>query len=183
MDGMDNGHHKFTNRRSWGPVGVPCLCKQYEIGGRFFSILATYAFNGFRDWNIIEGTTTSNSVVSFMINKVAMNKNANDILIFDNASVNVARNSLDAIEQVFNGLWKRLPPYSPQFNPIELGFSNIREYVQANNGLRSVTDPIGLLNEAFNRYSEHDQRGRAAANGNWSIYVNNHDWFLRHGNL
>ena len=104
VDGMDNGHHKFTNRISWGPVGVPCLCKQYKIGRRFFSILATCAFNGFRDWSIIKGTTTSDSVVSFMINKVAMNKIANDVLIFDSTSVNVARNSLDAIEQIFIGL-------------------------------------------------------------------------------
>ena len=77
--------------------------------------------------------------------------------------------SLNAINYVYHGLWKRLPVYSPQFNPIELGFSNIREYVRAHDA-RAVTDPVDLLNEAFQRYSESDPRGATVARRNWAIF-------------
>ena len=43
---------------------------------------------------------------------------------------------------------------------------------------RSVTDPVGLLNEAFARYSENNPQGRVAANGNWTIYTNNNNRLL-----
>ena len=97
--------------------------------------------------------------------------------MFDNAKVNVCPASLAAIDDVFNGLWRKLPPYSPSFNPIELGFSNIRAYIQSHDD-RSVTDPVGLLNEAFARYSENNPQGRVAANGNWTIYTNNNNRLL-----
>ncbi len=90
--------------------------------------------------------------------------------------------SLNAIDDVYHGYWRRLPVYSPQFNPIELGFSNIREYVRANDA-RAVTDPVGLLSEAFQRYSEHDPLGAIAARGNWAIYFNNRARFLRYGSI
>ena len=63
-----------------------------------------------------------------------------------------------------------MPVYSPQFNPIELGFSNIREYVRAHDA-RAVTDPVDLLNEAFQRYSESDPRGATVARRNWAIFA------------
>jgi hypothetical protein len=180
FDGMDNGPHKFKNNSCWGPVGIPAETKQYQIGTRFFSVLATYSYNGFTNWSIFESTTTSDHVVDFMRNKVALNKFPREILMFDNAKVNVCPASLAAIDDVFNGLWRKLPPYSPSFNPIELGFSNIRAYIQSHDD-RSVTDPVGLLNEAFARYSENNPQGRVAANGNWTIYTNNNNRFQMFG--
>ena len=50
---------------------------------------------------------------------------------------------------------KRLPPYSPQLKPIELGFSNIREYIRVNHDW-AVRDPIAVIHETFMRYSEHN---------------------------
>jgi len=182
FDGMDNGPHKFDNNRCWGPVGLVAHREQYAIGSRFFSILATYGVNGFSNWSIMESTTRSDHVVWFMNTIVSRNKNHDDILMYDNAKVNVTQASLYAIDNVFNGWHKRLPVYSPQYNPIELGFSNIREYVHAHNhAFRAISDPIGLLNEAFTRYSENDHRGRLAAYGNWMIYHNNRARYLRFG--
>jgi hypothetical protein len=180
FDGMDNGPHKFKNNSCWGPVGIPAETKQYQIGTRFFSVLATYSFNGFTNWSIFESTTTSDHVVDFMRNKVALNKFPREILMFDNAKVNICPASLAAIDDVFNGLWRKIPPYSPSFNPIELGFSNIRAYIQSHDD-RSVTDPVGLIHEAFVRYSENNPQGRVAANGNWAIYTNNNNRFRMFG--
>jgi len=59
-----------------------------------------------------------------------------------------------------------LPPYSPDYNPIELAFSSIKAYIQREGDIahsamldEDDTDTIPFLNEAVFSVTEDDAKG------------------------
>jgi transposase len=77
------------------------------------------------------------------------------------------------INDICNGNWEFLPCYSPDLNPIELGFLQIKRYLRRREA--SVTAyPIAEIEAAFQRYSTNGDRSHWAW-GNFTQYRNRYD--------
>lgn len=66
----------------------------------------------------------------------------NSVLVMDNARIHQNENLISIIEE-FGGKVLFLPPYSPDFNPIELAFSTIKNWLRRyNEFVNSFDNPI-----------------------------------------
>jgi transposase len=79
-------------------------------------------------------------------------KESDEFVIFDNASIQVEEGSLAVVDNVTDGLWKRIPPYNPRLAPIERGFAMVWQEVRRNEK-EALADPIGTIHKAFEKYS------------------------------
>lgn len=78
--------------------------------------------------------------------------------ILDNASNQSTELVHNCLKSVFGPeQYKHLPAYSPFLAPAERGFANIRSFVKEHES-GGVTDPIGLIQEAFRTYSVGGER-------------------------
>jgi transposase len=71
----------------------------------------------------------------------------NSVLVMDNAKIHHNEKILSIIEE-FGGKVLYLPPYSPDFNPIELAFSVIKSWLRRHNdfieSFENPKDPLML---------------------------------------
>ena len=75
----------------------------------------------------------------------------------DNASVHHVAEVEDLIENQFGARLVFLPPYSPDLNPAEEVFSEVKSIMKQNNALFQVTtNPRFLLATAFSMVTKED---------------------------
>jgi transposase len=77
----------------------------------------------------IEGSSDTDSFGIYMREILAPTLKTGQIVLMDNLSVHKSKWVRDLIEQRGCQLWL-LPPYSPDFNPIEEAFSKIKEILR-----------------------------------------------------
>ena len=76
----------------------------------------------------------------------------NSILILDNCSIHHVESVLTLLQQ--SGILVLfLPPYSPDFNPIELTFSYVKKYLQEHNEVIQATNNRDVLKSALDSIS------------------------------
>ena len=81
--------------------------------------------NGFIGSYIFKGTLNAEIFKSYVESKLVRKMKKGDILILDNLSVHKAKDVLKAL--IDKGVQiMYLPPYSSDFNPIELAFSKLK---------------------------------------------------------
>ena len=74
----------------------------------------------------------------------------NSIVVMDNASIHHVDSVVDTILSV-EALVRFLPPYSPDMNPIEEVFGEVKHYLQANNTrFQATSSPRAMILTAFN---------------------------------
>jgi len=78
--------------------------------------------------------------------------------------------------QIFNGRWKRVPPYSPRLAPIERGFSLIWNHVRRREW-ETERDPEQAIRNAFLEYSIIGPSGHKAKR-HFSMYAKFHKAYV-----
>jgi hypothetical protein len=131
---------------------------------------------GVLDLRIVRETVAGNDFVTFVENQLLPNLmnfngyNSNSIVILDNCSVHHVSGVADSIESV-GALCHYLPPYSPDFNPIELLFSKVKLMIkQMEVELSETMDIETIVLAAFSTVSPEDCRGWIKSCG---IFSNN----------
>ena len=124
--------------------------------GDRLSALAFFDETGFMDWAFISGTYSREIFHRIVIDRLIPLLNPyplpRSIVVLDNASIHHYPELICAIrsqgaEVIF------LPPYSPDFNPIEVAFSLIKFYCLRNH-TEYAASPFIVLQRAFQEYSE-----------------------------
>jgi hypothetical protein len=151
------------------------LYTQY-IGNFRCSVIALYSPFGFLYWKIIPNTTNALIFQDFVLEigqNVQLSPDA--FCILDNCAIHKTRDSILVLENVFRGQWRNLAAYSPDWNPIELGFSQVKRFLRRyeNNYL---VDPLTTINAAFYLYSTNGARSFRAM-GNWNKYRRNYIFY------
>lgn len=96
----------------------------YQKNGRV-SIIGAMALDGVRGSLTVEGTVDGNVFSTFLQDILAPKMKPGDVLIMDNLSVHKVAKVRELILQLkINILF--LPPYSPDFNPIEMLWSKVK---------------------------------------------------------
>jgi len=86
-----------------------------------------------------------------------------DIVVMDNLPAHKPPAIRAAIERVGAELYF-LPPYSPDFNPIEMAFSKVKALLK-NAAARTLTSLWGAIRDAIDAATSHDCRGFFTAAG------------------
>jgi hypothetical protein len=122
-------------KRGWAPIGVRCgvdiPIKRLER----WSILLVLTNKGYLDWVIYQGAISADLFISFIKEKVLpycesyLGKRS--VLVLDNALIYKDRRLQIAYDDA-GVLLQFLPPYSPNYNPIESTFGSLKAWIKAN---------------------------------------------------
>ena len=85
--------------------------------------------------------------------------------IFDNSKIHHVLRSRILLEDVFQGLYRFVPPYSPNLKPIEPCFALVKNWLRQNEN-EALLNPLLYINRAFDIHSIGQERA-ASIMGNW----------------
>ena len=127
-----------------------------DRGGNI-STIGAIGLEGIRTGLSVPGAIDGETMLFFVEELLVPTLNRGEIVVMDNASIH----KLDAIEDALDavGAWLLfLPPYSPDLNPIEHGWSKVKARLRA---LKPRTRPalLDALVEAFAAITPHDLQG------------------------
>ena len=123
--------------------------------GQRISAITALTKDGILATELRTGTTDSDKFYDFLRGSVIPNMHPYDgvapksILIMDNCSIHHVQDVLDLLQSC-GILVVFLPPYSPDFTPIESAFSFVKQYLKKHDEvLQAMTNPIPLIQSAF----------------------------------
>ena len=163
---------EYLEKYGWGIKGNKCIKTQFVVCGKHFSAFALYCDQGFLAWKILEGDNTAEDFQFFMEESRAAIPPGSH-LILDNSALHHTLASLIKINDVCRGNYEFLSPYSPDLNPIENGFSQLKRYLRERENL-VVVNPRDEIDAAFRLYSVGGERGHLAW-GNFKYYRERYD--------
>jgi transposase len=114
----------MSNTYAWDLKGQTPLLLRRRWGKRFTAIGAI-ATDGIRGLRIIENTVNGSTFVDYLKNTLGPNLKKGDILVMDSASIH----KVAEVKQVLDAMGVEvlfLPPYSPEFNPIEMAWGYMK---------------------------------------------------------
>jgi transposase len=133
----ESGSDERTGDRhyGWAERGVRAQVSRWLADRDRVSILPAYTIDGYIACRSFKGTCTGDIFEEFIIEQVLPICNPypgpRSIIVMDNASVH--HSNKDRILEVAErrGVWIRfLPPYSPDFNPIEESFGDLKAFIR-----------------------------------------------------
>lgn len=115
-------------RYGWSPKGLDAPGR--EPGGwDTMTMIGGLSLDGFRAFTSIDAATSAEVFAAFVEVELAPNLKPGDIVVLDNLSAHKNAAALAAIRKVGAEVLF-LPPYSPEFNPIERAWSKLKEYIR-----------------------------------------------------
>jgi transposase len=133
----ESGSDERTGDRTHGYSirGVPARIARWLRSRTRISVLPAYTLEGYIDFITFEGTCDAEIFEGFILNNVLPLMKAwpeeRSILVMDNASIHHAR--IDSIKEAcfIKGVEVDfLPPYSPDYNPIEGSFNDLKAFIR-----------------------------------------------------
>jgi transposase len=116
-------------RYGWAPRGKKSFGK--HVCGRWetITLLGAVALDGFRGFMTINAPTDGNVFQAFVDQQLAPNLRPGDTVIMDNLAAHKRPAIIAAIRSVGASVLF-LPPYSPEFNPIERLWAKLKDFVR-----------------------------------------------------
>jgi transposase len=128
------GDRKF----GWSPIGTACGVSRSIKRSERWSLLPALTIDGYLSYTITQGSITTEDFEAFVGEQVlpycSPYPGPRSVLILDNASIHRSE-QLQELCQEHGVLLKFLPPYSPDFNPIEATFGDIKAWIKRNHRL------------------------------------------------
>lgn len=120
-------------RQAYAPIGQPGRYQRDRTRGKSWSVLPAYTIDGYLCVGVKEGYFKAKSFFRWVVDELVPHCNAfpaaRSVIIMDNASVHCNPRIEQVIRQ--HGCEIRyLPPYSPDYNPIELSFAVLKAWIQ-----------------------------------------------------
>jgi len=133
----ESGSDDRTGDRTygWAQEGTRAAVSRWLASSERVSVLAAYTTEGYLVAQTFLGTCTGPIFEAFIIDHLLPLCNAypgpKSVLFLDNASVHHAFKITIEAACLRKGVWLRwLPPYSPDFNPIEESFSDMKSFIR-----------------------------------------------------
>jgi len=124
--------------------------------GRNITLLAALSVTGVGTTMTIEVATDTDVFCAYISEILAPTLSKGDIMVMDNLSAHKAQKVRELIEARGARL-VYLPPYSPDFNPIERCWSKIKTYLRAINA--RISEKLDeAIKKAFDTITESDAR-------------------------
>jgi transposase len=147
----------MTRTRGRSPRGERLVAKVPHGHWTTTTLVAALDVTGIRCSMQIEGAIGADSFGSFVEQVLAPTLTQGDIVVMDNLSSHKGARVRRLIE-ARGATLVYLPPYSPDFNPIELAFSKIKQSLRSL-GARTKTALWGAMQGVLNRVTPCDATG------------------------
>ena len=105
---------------------------------------------------VIDGAINGKLFLAWMKQHLITSLRPGDVVIMDNLSSHKVKGVVDAIESV-DAQVQFLPPYSPDFNPIELAFSKLKRLIRSAKQ-RTVEGLWSKCGDVLDHFSESEFR-------------------------
>ena len=146
----------------YGLRGKPVKCQKLLVRGERISVIAAMTVEGVTDLKIVRGGVTGDIFNDFVEKQLLPQlmtfngSNPNSVIILDNCSIHHVPNVASTFRDV-GVLVHYLPPYSPDYNPIELLFSKVKAVIRQMELEFSVTKDIDtIVLAAFSTITRED---------------------------
>ncbi len=120
----------LLRRYGRGPRGLRVTdhtpCSHWEA----HTVITALRLEGLGAPAVFDGPIDSPSFLAYVEQVLVPTLRAGDVVVLDNLAVHKQPEVRTAIEQVGASL-RFLPPYSPDFNPIELAFAKLKAFLRA----------------------------------------------------
>jgi transposase len=121
-------HLKTQPNKGWSRKGRRCRKKAPVNRGKKFSYISAIDKDGIIGRRKVKGSINGERFIDFLKNDI-MPKTNDRIILMDNAMIHKSKKvteflKANAFTIIFN------IPYSPQYNPIELVFNNIKDHIK-----------------------------------------------------
>ena len=140
----------------YGIRGLPPQDHSLKLRGKRYSAIGILSVEGIKDVYIAEGCVNGETFLDFIRRCLIPvlvpfdGVSPNSIVVMDNASIHHVDSVVETILSV-GALVRFLPPYSPDMNPIEEVFGEVKHYLQANNTCFQETLSLrAMILTAFN---------------------------------
>ena len=121
------------------------------------TILSSIRLNGETAYTTYQGGTTKDKFIYYLKNVLAPTLDKNDIVIMDNMRTHHAKDVQKVVKELkINVIF--LPPYSPDFNPIEKMWSKIKSILRKLRS-RTLTELSESIKQAFLKITVSDCYG------------------------
>ena len=112
---------------------------------------------------VFDGAMNQEAFVTYIQTQLAPTLKPKDVVIMDNLSSHKSHQAHAIIRQT--GAWSLfLPPYSPDWNPIEMAFSKLKAWVRRAKA-RTLTDLWQTIGDVCDLFSEQECRNYFFAAG------------------
>jgi len=144
----------MARRYGRAPKGERCRASIPHGHWKTTTFVAGLRLSGMTVPCVLDGPMTGAAFLAYVEQMLAPTLNAGDIVIMDNLPAHKAGGVRAAIEAVGATLLY-LPPYSPDFNPIEMAFAKLKALLR---GVAARTIPAlwQTIAAALNRFTPHE---------------------------
>lgn len=150
-------HTAMTRRRARAPRGQRAVGQVPRNHGANITLLAALTPEGIGPSLSLTGGVTGAAFAAYAARLLAPSLRPGQVVILDNLSAHKSEDARLAIEAVGARLLF-LPAYSPDFNPIALAFSKIKEHLRAA-AARTADDLLAATATAIDAVSAADAHG------------------------
>jgi transposase len=113
-------------RYGWAPRGQDSFGKTVEGQWETMTMIGALALDGFRGFMTVDASTAADVFRAFVEQQLVAHLRAGDIVVMDNLSAHRDADAI-AVIQACGADVLFLPPYSPEFNPIEKAWAKIKD--------------------------------------------------------
>ena len=153
----------INRKYGYGLHGKRVRRQQLLVRGERISVIAAMTINGIACLQLVHGTVNGRIFLEFTQKKLLpclMNFDGNNdssVVVMDNCSVHHVQGVASSIKDI-GALIHYLPPYSPDFNPIEMLFSKVKSSLKRLEQYSSIQDIETLVLLAFSTITPSDCR-------------------------
>jgi len=113
----------------WAPVGEKAMGQAVHGNWKTMTMIGAIALDGFRGFMTVDAAMDGHVYREFIEQCLVPNLKPGDIVVMDNLSVHKNTKALQAIRDA-GAETKFLPPYSPEFNPIEKAWAKLKDLIR-----------------------------------------------------
>ena len=146
----------MTRRYARGPRGQRVVCKTPHGHWKILSTIAALDVSGIRTACCFDGATDREMFVGFVETFLVPTLRPGQVVVMDNLSAHKSPQVDRAIEAA-GARVLRLPPYSPDFNPIEMAISKMKSVLRKL-GRRSIDGLEVAIAQATQAITRSDAR-------------------------
>lgn len=153
----------MTRRYGWAPRGQRCRIAVPQGHYKTTTVTAALRADGLCAVNLADGATNGGRFRAYVTDTLAPVLRHGDTVVLDNLGAHKVTGVREAIEAAGARLLY-LPPYSPDFNPIEQVFAKLKRLLRTR-AARTVADLWTAIRQALTRFTAQECRNCLTAAG------------------
>ncbi len=150
-------HTSLAPLYAWAPRGERAYSKVPRNRGKNTTVLSSMSLTGMGPSLVVKGSTTARVFEAYVERVLAPTLCGGQVVVMDNLTAHKG----DRVRELIEGRGAELvylPPYSPDFNPIEEAFSKIKRLVNKAES-RSQKALVEAIGAALSAVTASDTRG------------------------